>query len=295
MQTKNNLFRMPVIKYDPLRKDSHLRRIVRHIALIVGAIIMLYPLIWMTASSFKPSAQILMDAGLIVTDPTTENYTLGWTVLGISFDVFLLNSLIVALCCVAGNLISCALAAYAFARLKFKGRGVYFALMLATLMLPYHAVVIPQYIMFSSVDLVNTFGPLVIPKFLATDAFFIFLMVQFIRTLPIELDQASWIDGAGLFRTFWYIILPLMKPVLATTAIFTFIWSWNDFLAPLIYLTRQQIYTAPVALNALLDSEAQTGWGDLFAMSIVSLIPIVLFFFFVQKYLVRGIATTGIK
>ena len=236
-----------------------------------------------------------MDAGLIVPDPTIENYTIGWNILGISFDLFLLNSLIVALCCVAGNLISCALAAYAFARLKFRGRGVYFALMLATLMLPYHAVVIPQYIMFSTADMVNTFGPLIIPKFLATDAFFIFLMVQFIRTLPIELDQASWIDGAGLFKTFWHIILPLMKPVLATTAIFTFIWSWNDFLAPLIYLTRQQMFTAPVALNALLDSEAQTGWGDLFAMSLVSLVPIVLFFFFVQKYLVRGIATTGIK
>lgn len=256
---------------------------------------MLYPLIWMAASSFKPSAQILHDAGLLVREPTTQNYVVGWDALGVSFSIFFMNSLIVALASVVGNLLSCALAAYAFARLKFRGRGVYFALMLGTIMLPYHAIIIPQYIMFSALDLVNTFTPLIVGKFLATEAFFIFLMVQFVRTLPIELDQAASVDGAGVFRTFWHIILPLMKPVLATTAIFTFIWSWNDFLGPLIYLTRQRMFTAPVALNALLDSDAQSGWGEMFAMSILSLIPIILFFLFLQKHLIRGIATTGIK
>lgn len=295
MQTRSRPRLFAPVERDPFRRDARWRRLLRHVLLVLGALIMLYPLIWMAVSSFKPSAQILLDPSLTLPDPTSENYVIGWDALGISFNVFFLNSLIVALACVAGNIISCALAAYAFARLKFKGRGIYFALMLATIMLPYHAVIIPQYIMFSALDMVNTFGPLIIPKFLASDAFFIFLMVQFIRTLPIELDQAAAVDGAGAFRTFWNITLPLMKPVLATSAIFTFIWSWNDFLGPLIYLTRTRMYTAPVALNALLDSDAQTGWGEMFAMSLLSLIPIVIFFLFVQKYLVRGIATTGIK
>lgn len=294
MPTKSKLMESP--EYDPLRRDSRLRRLFRHALLILFGVVMIYPLLWMLASSFRPSARILYEFGLLVSDPTTENYVHGWNALGVPFAVFFANSLIVALASVVGNVLSCALAAYAFARLKFRGRRVYFALMLGTLMLPYHAVIIPQYIMFSSLDLVNTFAPLIVGKFLATEAFFIFLMVQFIRTLPVELDQAAWVDGAGVFRTFWHVILPLMKPVLATTAIFTFIWSWNDFLGPLIYLTQSRMYTAPVALNALLDSQGGAiDWGEMFAMSMLSLIPIVLFFLFLQKYLIRGIATTGIK
>ncbi len=271
------------------------RRLVKHVVLIAAAVMMLYPLLWMVASSFKPGRDLLSDASLIVHAATLEHYTNGWDALGVPFGFFFLNSFIVVLGCIAGNLISCALAAYAFARLNFRGRRTYFAIMMVTIMLPYHAVIVPQYIMFSSLDLVNTFYPLVVPKWLATDAFFIFLMVQFMRTLPRELDQAAWVDGCGPFTTFWYIILPLMKPALATAAIFTFIWTWNDFFSPLVYLTQREIFTVPVALNALVDSEAQKGWGPLFAMSILSLVPIFCFFVGAQKYLVRGIAMTGIK
>ena len=162
-------------------------------------------------------------------------------------------------------------------------------------MLPLHVLVIPQYIVFSQLGLVNTFVPLVLPKFLATDAFFIFLMVQFIRGIPRELDQAASIDGAGPFRTFWYIIFPLMRPALVTTTIFTFIWTWNDFFTPLIYLTNPGVFTVPVALSSMVDFETQSGIGMLLAMSVLSLIPIMLFFAFAQKYLIRGIATTGLK
>ena len=148
---------------------------------------------------------------------------------------------------------------------------------------------------FSQLDLVNSYWPLLIPKLLATDAFFVFLMVQFIRTLPRELDRAAWIDGAGPFLTFWYVVLPLMRPALVTTTIFTFIWRWNDFFVPLIYLTRTQVFTVPVALNSMVDSETQSGVGMLFAMSLLSLVPILIFFAVAQKYLIRGIATTGLK
>jgi multiple sugar transport system permease protein len=162
-------------------------------------------------------------------------------------------------------------------------------------MLPLHVLVVPQYVFFSQLELLNTYYPLLIPKFLATDAFFTFLMVQFIRTLPRELDQAAAIDGAGPFRTFWSVILPLMKPALVTTTVFTFIWTWNDFFTPLIYLTSTEVYTAPVALNTMVNAETQSGVGPLFAMSLLSLVPVLFFFVIAQKYLIRGIATTGLK
>jgi multiple sugar transport system permease protein len=162
-------------------------------------------------------------------------------------------------------------------------------------MLPMHAVIIPQYIVFSNLGLVNTFVPLILPKFLATDAFFVFLMVQFIRGIPRQLDEAAWIDGAGPFRTFWHVILPLMRPALITTTIFTFIWTWNDFFGQLIYLTDSSVFTVPIALNALVDSQSNQGTGTLMAMSLLALLPILLFFAFAQKYLIRGIATTGLK
>nr|WP_273379045.1 carbohydrate ABC transporter permease [Actinopolymorpha pittospori] len=136
---------------------------------------------------------------------------------------------------------------------------------------------------------------MIVPKFLAVDAFFVFLMVQFIRGIPRELDDAAAVDGCGAFGIFWRIIFPLMRPALAVTAVFTFIWSWNDFFTPLLYLTDQQLYTAPVALNSFLDSTGESDWGGMFAMSILSLAPIFLVFVVAQRHLVQGIATTGLK
>jgi multiple sugar transport system permease protein len=156
-------------------------------------------------------------------------------------------------------------------------------------------VIVPQYILFSQIGWVNTFWPLIVPKLLATDAFFVFLMVQFIRGIPKELDEAARIDGAGHPRIFLRVILPLMVPALATTTIFTFIWTWNDFFGALIYLTDPDMFTVPVALRAFVDSQSATSWGSLFAMSIVSLFPVFLVFLFGQRFLIKGIATTGIK
>jgi multiple sugar transport system permease protein len=201
----------------------------------------------------------------------------------------------VVLGCIIGNLVSCSMAAYAFARLDFTGKRLWFAIMLGTIMLPIHVIIVPQYIMFSQLDWVNTFLPLVVPKFLATDAFFVFLMVQFIRGLPRELDEAARIDGCGHARIFLRIILPLMMPALATTVIFTFIWTWNDFFGQLIYLTDPEMYTVPVALRSFVDATVQTSWGSMFAMSVVSLAPVFLAFLVGQRYLIRGIATTGGK
>ncbi|HET7723206.1 MAG TPA: carbohydrate ABC transporter permease [Propionibacteriaceae bacterium] len=268
---------------------------IKHILLIAASLLMIYPLLWMLVSSFRPTDEIFRDTGLLPTNITLENYRYGWSALDQPFGFYLLNSAIVVAGCILGNLVSCSLAAYAFARLKFSGRTVLFAIMLLTIMIPYHVVLVPQYILFQNFGWVNTFLPLIVPKLLATDSFFVFLMVQFIRGLPRELDEAARIDGCGHFNTFFRIILPLMVPALATTTIFTFIWMWNDFLSSLIYLIDPKMYTVPLALRAFLDSSGSSNWGAMFAMSIVSLIPVFLAFLFGQRFLIRGIATTGIK
>jgi len=270
-------------------------KFLRHVILAGFGLLMIYPLLWMLSSSFKPEAEIFTNASLIPQDPTVQNYVQGWTALPNSFTRFYVNSFIIVIGAIVGNMVSCSLAAYAFSRLKFKLRGLWFALMLGTLMLPRHVIMIPQYILFSKLGWVNTFYPLIVPKFLATDAFFIFLMVQFIRTLPRELDEAARIDGCGYFGIFFRIIMPLAMPALATTAIFTFIWTWNDFLTPLIYLNSPQLATIPMALRSFMDAESGSSYGPLFAMSICALVPIFGFFISGQKYLIRGVATTGLK
>ena len=190
---------------------------------------------------------------------------------------------------------ACSLTAYAFARLEFRLKWFWFALMLGTLMLPYHVTLVPQYVLFLSIDWVDTILPLVVPKFLAVDAFFIFLMVQFFRGLPRELDEAARMDGCGPWRIYWRIILPLSTPVLATAAIFSFIWTWDDFLGPLIYLNNITNYTVPLALRAFVDSTGLSAWGQLFAMSTLSLVPVFVFFLFFQRLIIRGVAMSAMK
>jgi multiple sugar transport system permease protein len=271
------------------------RSALKHLGLITLCVVMLYPLVWLLVSSFKPTELIFRDVSLIPSEVDWTNYSEGWNALQYPFSRYLMNSAIIVLGSLLGNLVSCSMAAYAFARLEFRGRKLWFAIMLMSIMLPIHVIIVPQYILFAKLDWINTFLPLIVPKLLATDAFFIFLMVQFFRGIPRELDEAARLDGCGHGRIYLRIMLPLSLPALATTAIFTFIWTWNDFFSQLIFLVRPDMYTAPVALRTFLDSTGASSWGPMFAMSIVSLIPVFLAFLFGQKYLVKGIATTGIK
>lgn len=266
-----------------------------HLLLIGGGFVMLYPILWMIGASFKEASDIFSEIGIIPDPVVFDNYRKGWEGSGISFGTYFVNSTIIAVGSVIGNLISCSLAAFAFARIDFRMRRLFFALMLGTIMLPYHVLIVPQYILFSQLGWVNTFLPLITPKFLAVDAFFIFLMVQFIRALPIELDQAAKIDGASPWQIYWRIITPLTIPALATTAIFTFIWTWNDFFTPMIFLNDPKLHTIQLGLNSFLDSTGDSAWGPMFAMAVLSLGPLFGFFLAGQKYLTQGIATTGLK
>ncbi|HEX8509609.1 MAG TPA: carbohydrate ABC transporter permease [Propionibacteriaceae bacterium] len=271
------------------------RSVIKHVLLIAASLLMIYPLLWMLVSSFRPTDLIFRTPGLWLNDLTLENYSGGWNALQNPFNHYLMNSAIVVIGAVLGNLLSCSLAAYAFARLRFRFKTLWFSIMLVTIMLPIHVVVVPQYILFNKLGWINTFIPLILPKFLATEAFFVFLMVQFIRGIPRELDEAARIDGCGHWQIFRRVMLPLMGPAIATTAIFTFIWTWSEFFISLIYLTTPDTYTVPLALRSFLDSTEGSNWGAMFAMSIVSLVPIFLAFLFGQRFLVKGIATTGGK
>jgi ABC-type sugar transport system, permease component len=269
--------------------------ILKHIFLILCSFIMVYPLIWMLASSFKPDNQIFGDLGLWPREFDWQNYWQGWNAMPVSFTTFFWNSTVVTVLSVIGNVISCSFAAYAFARLEFTGKTIWFALMMMTLMIPYHVVLIPQYLLFLNLGWVDSYLPLIVPRFLAGDAFFIFLMIQFFRQLPRELDEAAMIDGCSPFKIYWAIIMPLSLPAMATAAIFSFIWTWEDFLGPLVYLNDMKDYTVPLALRSFISQDGVSQYGPMFAMSILSILPIVLFFVVFQRLIIRGIAMSGLK
>jgi multiple sugar transport system permease protein len=265
------------------------------VILLVGLLGMLYPLLWMISASFKPESQIFGNVGLWPTTWVWTNYANGWNGAGASFGTYFLNSFILAGLAVVGNVASCTLAAYAFARLRFRFQTIWFGIMLATMMIPYQVLAVPQYIVFRQLGWINTFLPLVVPRFFAVDGFFIFLIAQFIRGIPRDLDMAAAIDGCGPFRVFRYVILPLTTPAMVTAAIFSFMWTWDDFFGQLIYLSNFQQYTIPLGLSALQASTYGSTWGQLMAMSVLSLIPVTVFFLIFQRRLVEGLATTGLR
>lgn len=276
--------------------STKLSRTLTHIFIILFGLIMLYPVLWMVSSSFKPESLIFSSPSIFSDTWTLENYKNGWQVVrDVTFGLFFKNSFLISAIAVIANLITCSMAAYAFARLRFPLKKLWFACMLMTIMLPAHATLIPQYTIFHNLDWINTIFPLTVPKLLATDAFFIFLMVQFFRGIPKELDESAIMDGCGIFQIYTRIILPLSVPVLITTSIFTFIWTWDDFFSQILYLNTVDQFTVPLGLRLFLDSQGQSSWGAVFAMSVVSLVPITTVFFIFQRYIVEGIATTGIK
>jgi len=273
------------------------RHTLTHLFIIALGLFMIYPVIWMISSSFKPNNMIFSDPGLLPSTVTVQNYITGWNgYAGTSFGTFFANSLMMCVVAIVGNLISCSMAAYAFARLKFAGRNILFALMMITLMLPAHVTLVPRYLMFNSFGWVGSYLPIIVPKFLATDAFFVFLLVQFMRGLPKEIEEAAIVDGCTKVGVFLRIILPLATPALVTTALFTFLWTWDDFFNHLLYLTRPEIFTVSRALRTFVgDAGAVSNWGGALAMATLSIAPAFILFFSLQKYFVQGITTTGIK
>jgi multiple sugar transport system permease protein len=287
----------PVGRKPPAVTRRRAGSLVWHLGALLILALILYPVVWVIGASFKPSKDIINSLTLFPSHPILANFKgLADGIADIRIWTFFQNSLFYALGSVLGILLSCSLTAYAFARIRFAGRNVLFSLMIGTLLLPYHVLLIPQYVLFQKLELTNSYVPLLIGKYLATDAFFVFLMVQFMRNLPRELDEAARIDGCGHLRIYWSIVLPLCRPALITSAIFTFINAWNDFMGPLIYLNEPGKYTVSLGLMMFRDSDGvAANYGGMIAMSLVALLPVLLFFLAFQRYLIDGMATSGLK
>lgn len=279
-----------------MKTRSALNSILYHIICILLAVIMVYPILWLLFSSFKSQQNIFENAlSLLPEEWIFSNFQNGWKGFGgVNFGVFFKNSFIIAIGATFLSVFGSVFVAYGFARIKFAGQKFWFACMMLTLMLPVQILMVPQYMLFSKLKWINTYLPLIVPYF-GGYAFFIFLCMQFIKGIPRDLDEAAVIDGCGKISMFFYIILPLSKSAMITSAIFSFYWRWEDFVGPLLYLKKPKMYSVSVALKLFADPNSVTDWGAMFAMSFLSLIPVFLVFLFLQKYIVEGINTTGLK
>jgi multiple sugar transport system permease protein len=270
-----------------------LRLLIIYGLLLVFGFVFTVPFLWMLSTSFKTLAQTLRFPPEWIPSPWAfENYPNGWYG-AFNFNIFLRNSLAITGNAVLAQMTSSVLIAYAFARIRVPERGVLFAIVLATMMIPPQVTLIPQYILFTKFGWVETWLPLMVPQWTGWPLF-IFMLRQFFRTLPADLDDAARIDGCGSLRILWYVLLPNMKPALATVAIFTFVGNWNDFLHPLLYLSRDDNTTLAVGLN-MFRGQYRTQFNEMMAVAVLILLPVVLMFFFFQQYFIRGIALTGIK
>lgn len=280
---------------DKRRKQG--KRVLYH-ALVLGfGFVMVYPLLWMVFSSFKPTTTIFTTAGeLLPRTWTGANYVNGLKGFGkIPFVQFFKNSLFISVVATIGTILSSAIVAYGFSRLKFKGRGLLFSAMMVTMMLPAQVLMVPQYLWYQKLGWVGTYLPLIVPYFFAIQGFFVYLNVNFINGIPRELDEAAKIDGCSTYGIFLRVIVPLLTPALITTGIFSFIWRWDDFLSALLYVRNSAMYPASLALKLFCDPSSSSDYGAMFAMSTLSIVPVMLIFIFLQKYLVEGIATSGLK
>ena len=273
------------------------KEVLYHILVTLGALIMVYPLLWMVFSSFKPTEMVLPTSGqLIPVTWTLDNYVQGWKgFMGYSFATFFLNSFFISIVSTFGTLISSAFVAYALQRLQFRGKKILFGLVLSTMMLPAQILMIPQFMWYRHLNWVGTYYPMILPYFFAIQGFFVYLIMNFIGGVPKDLDEAAKIDGCSYYVTFFRIILPLIVPALVTSAIFSFIWRWDDFLSALLYVNRASMRPISLALQLFNDPSSGSDIGSTLAMSTLSIIPATVLFLIFQKSLVEGIASSGIK
>lgn len=273
---------------------KHIRRYwwVYILLALVGAILSA-PLVWLVSSSLKDQGRIFILPPEWIPDPVRwRNYRIVFE--EFSFGRYFWNSSVVTFWSTLGNVVSAAVVAFGFARLRFPGRDKLFLVVLSTVMIPYHVTLIPTYVLFRELGWLNTYLPLIVPAWIGGTAFNIFLLRQFYMRLSFELDDAARVDGAGIFQIFYQIVLPQSKPALGVVAIFSFLSSWNDFFAPFIYLSSTEKYTLPLALR-LFQSTETTSWHLLMAASVVTALPCIVLYFVAQRYFIQGVVFTGLK
>jgi multiple sugar transport system permease protein len=280
-----------------MKHKKIVRRTVYHILVCLGAFVMVYPLLWMLMSSFKETNTIFTTASeLIPRKFTLENYATGWKGFGkIHFGTFFKNSAFITILATAGTVLSSAFVAYSFTRCHFRGKKILFAAMLVSMMLPAQILMIPQYLWYQKLGWIGSYLPLIVPYCFAIQGFFVYLIMNFINGIPQELDEAAKIDGCSYYTIFFRIILPLVVPALITASIFSFIWRWEDFLSPLLYVGKTEMYPISLALKLFCDPASTSDYGAMFSMSILSILPLIVIFILLQRYLVDGIVSSGIK
>lgn len=279
------------------RKNKILKSVIFHLFTLALGFLMVYPLLWLIASSFKNNATMFQNTYSLIPSEwgAIDNYKAAFEgVAGVSFLEFLWNTIVVTVVGTVGGIISSLFAAYAFTRVRFKGANFWFGCVMMTMMIPAQVMVVPQYIILYKMNLINTRIALILPWFFG-GAFFIFLLVQFLRGVPKDLDEAAEIDGCGRLGILFRVLFPVVQPAVVTASIFSFYWIWQDFFQPLIFMSKPQRYTLSLALNMYLDPNSYNNYGGMFAMSVLSLLPILVFFIIFQRYLVDGIAMDGIK
>jgi oligogalacturonide transport system permease protein len=270
--------------------------VITHLLMTGFAFFTLYPLIWTFFSSFKPNREMFSSLSLLPKEPVWDSFSKGWHGIGrIAFTQFYINTFMLVIPTVIFTVLSSSLAAYGFARFHFRFKRALFMVMISTLMLPNAVVIIPRYLLFNQFGWLNSYLPFIIPAAFACNPFYIYMMIQFFRGLPLALDEAATIDGCNTFHIYWQILMPLCKPALFSAAIFQFIGTWNDFFNSLIYINSVRKYTLMLALRMSLDVTSAANWNQVLAMTTLSLIPGTVLFFSAQNYFVEGVSAGSIK
>ena len=267
-----------------------------YLVITAAAVIVGYPLLWLFFSSFKENAEIFTSVKLFPENFTLDGFINGWkSTAAVPFSTFLINSCKLVIPTVLLTVVSAVLVAYGFCRFEFKGRKVLMMAMLSTMMLPNTVVMIPRYILFNDFNWLNSYIPFYAMAAFAVNPFFTYLLIQFFRGIPMDLDEAAYIDGAGKWQILVKVILPLSKAPIVSAALFQTVWTWNDFFNPLLYIDRVTKYPVSLGLRLAIDADSVVNWNSIIAMSCVSMLPVIVLFICLQKYFVQGIATTGIK
>lgn len=278
------------------RRRARINATFRYSVLILFGLIMVYPLIWMIGASFKTNSEMFSSPSFWPKEPTIKGFVDGWrTSTPYTFGHFFLNSLWIIIPKVIGTAISCTLVAYGFARFDFPGKKFLFVTVIATLLLPNVVTRIPQYLLFRDIGWLDSFLPLWVPSALAGDAFFVFMLIQFLRAVPRDMEEAARVDGANTLQTLIYIVVPMLMPAIISICLFQFMWTMNDFLGPLIYISSVENYPVSLALKLSIDTTEAFAWNQILAMSVMTLVPSLTVFFLAQKYFIEGISTGGVK
>ncbi len=280
-----------------MKTKRKISKIFYHVIVCGLGLVMIYPLVWMVMSSFKDTNTIFTTAGQLIPEKFVfSNYINGWKGFAkITFAVFFKNSLFISVVATLGTVFSSALVAYGLARCRFFGRKALFVAMLLSMMLPAQVLMIPQYLWYQKLGWVGSYIPLIVPYCFAIQGFFVYLLINFIDGIPRELDEAAKIDGCSYYGIFSRIIMPLITPALITASIFSFMWRWDDFLSALLYINESAKYPVSLALKLFCDPGSSSDYGAMFAMATLSILPAVIIFICLQKYLVEGISTSGLK